>query len=1032
MLKGIKEIITLGSNEMMVKNHIWSLEVDRENDLLYAGLHDGLIKVFLMIDNKQKCKGYFVNKKDEFQAHKGIVYTMVLTPCKKKLFSAGLDQQIKLWDLGTKKEIYRLEGHTNVVYTLKLDFEKQILYSGSEDGTVRKWGLKNQKILQVIGGLNSALSSLILHKENTLVSVDSEKREIIRIYNTAKKEFTGRFDGHKDEIFALEMTSDGKKVFSAGNDRFIKIWDFESRRMMKSVLAHSKCINCLLLTDNNKFLFSCSDDCYVKIWTVSENDLVIFVAINHGCQVLTIKLSRDNKLLFSGGKSSKPVKTWDVECLQKPKTLEEVSEMIMRRVGFDKGKEGEEARKMEKLKFREKNANLEKVKSNRPKEYVAPFFAENGAESKKKLQESVIIDEKGKDWRKLQNKFNVVAVESEDPVMIREESEYFFSRKKDEKLRKDLEKLSNEMENLIIEEKTDNRYKEMVVVALGNDILDVIQRQIPAMWKFLVKFMKTEKLKLSEFWQKSVRMLETYLRLKNKRKMKKNEMEIKREKYFMIGKEHFLIVMKALVSNFTGAMRNVNEEIMQYDKKNRKNGKNAKRMKDPVEVVYDMEGEKEKIMYEKKKDYSMIKERGMKKAKRDIVKKIAKDSEKKVKRVMDKVVIQKKPKIGENCVLYGKEREHEDFNSIEEMRIMQVMLREMQSKMQQMSNCLRNDKFRKISNKRTLGFLQKRRRVLEMREYKLQKKCIELTLSKEREGEKLMKMLSEMGEKDKKRGEMEAKICELNGEIKDLREECIRFKKLTDEKANLVEKMQIDSSELTKKQIEELNRELEEIKSKHEKLLEENKELKESKGSENRVETSCFEDFIGFLKKENSSLKENYDSIKRKYEALKEENRNVMFQNKLGQFEKAKVEREKTVLKEKLEQIREKFVKLQNSMGIQNSAEGSNISINEGLNLSMRSNSKNVQNGVIIEEVLGKRDSEEMEKSGEKEEKIQEIELKSNFIEEEKKMENLEIKGKDGKIGENMGENLKEDLNILQIDSSRDQSENKEQIIKMV
>jgi hypothetical protein len=55
-MKGIKEIITLGSNEMMVKSHIWSLEVDRENDLLYAGLHDGLIKVFLMIDNTQKCK----------------------------------------------------------------------------------------------------------------------------------------------------------------------------------------------------------------------------------------------------------------------------------------------------------------------------------------------------------------------------------------------------------------------------------------------------------------------------------------------------------------------------------------------------------------------------------------------------------------------------------------------------------------------------------------------------------------------------------------------------------------------------------------------------------------------------------------------------------------------------------------------------------------------------------------------------------------------------------------------------------------
>ena len=58
MVKGIKEIITLGSNEMLVKNHIWSLEVDKESDLLYAGLHDGLIKVFHMVDNKKKCIGF--------------------------------------------------------------------------------------------------------------------------------------------------------------------------------------------------------------------------------------------------------------------------------------------------------------------------------------------------------------------------------------------------------------------------------------------------------------------------------------------------------------------------------------------------------------------------------------------------------------------------------------------------------------------------------------------------------------------------------------------------------------------------------------------------------------------------------------------------------------------------------------------------------------------------------------------------------------------------------------------------------------
>ena len=1067
MLKGIKEIITLGSSEMMVKSHIWSLEVDRANDILYAGLHDGLIKVFLMIDNEQKCKNsYFSKQIDEFQAHKGIVYTMLLTPSKTNLFTAGLDQQIKFWDLETQKELYRLEGHTNVVYTLKLDDKKDILYSGSEDGTIRKWNLKNQKIIQVIGGLNSALSSLILKKNDVLVSVDSEKREIIRIYDSANKEFIGRFDSHKDEVFALEMTSDGKRMFSAGNDRFIKIWDCESRSLIKSILAHSKCINCLLLAKNNKFLFSCSDDCYVKIWTVYENDLVIFVAINHGCQVLTIKLSRDNQLLFSAGKSSKPVKTWDVECLQKPKTLEEVSELIRQdlrngvidKTGEELVKEDEsiERRKGEKVKFREDNMILDKIMSSQKtnsdmrRGLLTKF--ENHVEFKniKLYDDSIIIDEKEKGWTPVQKKFNVVAVESEDPVMISEDTEYFFSRKKDDKMRVELEQLAEEMENLIIQEKTDNRFKEMIVIAISNDMKDVIETQLPAMWNFLVKFTKPEKIRLSEYWQKNVKMLEIFLKIKNRKKLKKTEMDnMFRKTCFRIGKEHFLIVMKALVSNFTGSMRNVNEEIMQYDKKNRKIlNEKMRRMNEAVEVVYNVNEDKGLKNGYERSQYSMVDDIIIKKNSKEKVQMGVKEKENKegLKHKIEKTGYTTSKDIisSEECVLYGIQTEHEDFNSIEELKMMQKMLKEMKNKMGHMSNCLKNDKYREMSNNRVLKFLQKRRRVLEMREYTLQKRCLELVMNKDKDKERLMMMKKDITEREEQKQKLQDQINELNMEIRSLREECIKFKKLTEEKASKGDNPETNADGLTNKQIEELNEELKDIKSKNEKLMEENKELKDNKDADNRAGTSCFEDFIGFLKKENSSLKENYDSIKRKYEALKEENRNVLFQNKIDQFEKAKIETEKTVLKEKLELIQEKFVKLQGSIGkMQNtSGEGSHISYggnNDLLNLSMRSNSKNLQNGIILGELLGKRENDELLRSQGNNSKITEQlenlenESKYTISPDDKKFKNLETKSKEDQTESGNIEIVKGNSNLLQINNSLENSETKEQnVVKIV
>lgn len=990
MLKGIKEIITLGANEMMVKNHIWSLEVDRPNDLLYAGLHDGLIKVFNMIDNKKKCKRPSVTA-DEFQAHKGIVYTMVLAPCRTKLFTAGLDQQIKFWDLETKTELYRLEGHSNVVYTLRLDHEKGILFSGSEDGTIRKWDVKSKKLLQIVNGLNSALSSLIVGRTDTLISVDSEKREIIRIYNSSHKEFVGRFDGHKDEVFALEMTSDGRRIFSAGNDRSIKIWDFETRRIVKSVLAHSKCINCLLLTDNNRFLFSCSDDCFVKIWTVHEHDLIIFAGINHGCQVLTIKLSRDNRLLFSGGKSSKPVKTWDVESLQKahaegqggpvaadqepiPQKTEHVHEKpdddtLEQRSTGDKAKF---AAKAKKFSFREPKESLsdERVISCRSKtsergdserELITNLEDILDARPKDKagLHESVVIDERGKGWKKLPSKIKVVPVGLEEPVMVDGGGGYFGSRKREEsKLKKDLAKYSNEAENLIIREKTDNRYKGSIVIGLCAKTADVLHKYLPAMRGFLAKA-GAEK-QPAEPWQRCVSLLEAYIRMKTSKKPKKNEIElVKSERFYKVDKENLLIVLKALVSNFSGSLRHVNDEILLYDKKSRKSAsKAAKRKSESVAVIYNLNpehgqkrftdaqaefGKHDKPRKKPDKRASGVKELVRLKDQLEPVeaaslvggdiqivsqKGQARKGQKAAGAAVDieKMGLSATVKVSEyarpgtepkaDCFMYKVEAE--DKNHFEELAVMQKMLGGMQTGLLRMKSHLAREKLLKAKDRRVLEFLKKRRQVLEWREHRMQMRSLRQALRETRDSRSIRDLQGDLEKKERLRLSLEQQMKGLEGEIGELRGECAEFKKQLLEKTEQITRMKQHANgnrEESESAMKGLSAELESVRARNEALTEENKELKESKGG-SRMETSCFEDFIGFLKKENATLKEEYGSIKRKYETLKEENRSAMYNNKLFQFERAKLEQEKALLKDKLDQMRDKYTKLQNGSGL--------------------------------------------------------------------------------------------------------------------
>ena len=58
-----------------------------------------------------------------------------------KLAAGGSDNLIRLWDLATRSEQYRLVGHTGSVTTLVWDAEASVLVSGSFDTTVRFWRL---------------------------------------------------------------------------------------------------------------------------------------------------------------------------------------------------------------------------------------------------------------------------------------------------------------------------------------------------------------------------------------------------------------------------------------------------------------------------------------------------------------------------------------------------------------------------------------------------------------------------------------------------------------------------------------------------------------------------------------------------------------------------------------------------------------------------------------------------------------------------------------------------------------------------
>eukprot|EP00961_Rhodomonas_salina_P176957 2385953-Rhodomonas_salina.1 len=65
-----------------------------------------------------------------------------------RVFSAGSDDHITVWNASTFEPIAKLEGHSAWVNALLVDEERQLLLSGSDDGSVRAWDLQSLECLR--------------------------------------------------------------------------------------------------------------------------------------------------------------------------------------------------------------------------------------------------------------------------------------------------------------------------------------------------------------------------------------------------------------------------------------------------------------------------------------------------------------------------------------------------------------------------------------------------------------------------------------------------------------------------------------------------------------------------------------------------------------------------------------------------------------------------------------------------------------------------------------------------------------------
>ena len=148
-----------------------------------------------------------------------------------RLISASDDHTVFLWDVSEptmlKKPITRLHGHLKPINHATFSADGRIIASSSFDNTIKLWRASDGAFLRTLKGhVNPVYQSAFSADGRLLVSVSADTTVKVWEVQTGKlvEDLCGMDKGHRDEVFAVDWSPDGKRVGTGGKDRMVRIW----------------------------------------------------------------------------------------------------------------------------------------------------------------------------------------------------------------------------------------------------------------------------------------------------------------------------------------------------------------------------------------------------------------------------------------------------------------------------------------------------------------------------------------------------------------------------------------------------------------------------------------------------------------------------------------------------------------------------------------------------------------------------------------------------------------------------------------
>lgn len=236
--------------------------------------------------------------------------------------ASGDDGIVRLYDGKTGKALEELIGQPAATNTLVFGADRQLI-SIADDKQATVWD--SNPAWQIVGVLGpkaeapldvapspfvSRVLSLAFSPDGKALATgggDPSRSGELMLWNLETKTFLKAFpDAHSDTVFSIDFSYDGKLVASGAADKFVKVHDVESTKLVRSFEGHTHHVLGVSFKADGSRVASSGADNAIKVWNMETGEQFRTIS-NYAKQVTSITYIGvgDNLISGSGDKTVK-------------------------------------------------------------------------------------------------------------------------------------------------------------------------------------------------------------------------------------------------------------------------------------------------------------------------------------------------------------------------------------------------------------------------------------------------------------------------------------------------------------------------------------------------------------------------------------------------------------------------------------------------------------------------------------------------------------------------------------------------------